>query len=95
VETLAKRFYVSGTVQGVGFRFFVAREAEKLGIAGYVNNLYDGRVEVYAIGNAAQLDALKNALWRGPYMAGVENVVERDAEFLTDYSTRFVIEQRY
>ena len=57
MKTLAKRFYVSGAVQGVGFRFFVEDVAAKLGIAGYVKNLFDGRVEVYAIGSADQLEA--------------------------------------
>ena len=69
VEILAKRFYVSGEVQGVGFRFFAERVAARLDVSGYVKNLFDGRVEVYAIGSAAQLEALKNELRRGPRMA--------------------------
>jgi acylphosphatase len=95
VETLAKRFYVSGTVQGVGFRFFAEREAARLGVAGYVKNMFDGRVEVYAIGNAAQLDALKSELWRGPRMAGVDKVAESDAAILPAYSKGFIIERDY
>jgi acylphosphatase len=43
----AKRFYVSGYVQGVGYRFFARRAAGKLGVRGFVKNLRDGRVEVY------------------------------------------------
>jgi acylphosphatase len=92
VETLAKRFYVSGAVQGVGFRFFVEDVAAKLGIAGYVKNLFDGRVEVYAIGSADQLEALKRALERGPRMARVEQVTESDAEILSEFSHGFTIE---
>ena len=61
-EPLAKRFVVSGSVQGVGFRYFAERVALRLGVAGYVKNLPDGRVEVYAIGTAAQLDALRGEL---------------------------------
>jgi acylphosphatase len=95
VETLAKRFYVSGTVQGVGFRFFVEREAARLDVTGYVKNRFDGRVEVYAIGNAAQLDALKDALWRGPSVAGVDKVDESDAAILPEYSKSFTIERSY
>jgi acylphosphatase len=95
VEILAKRFYVSGSVQGVGFRFFVERVAAKLGIAGYVKNLFDGRVEVYAIGNSAHLEVLKNELRRGPRMASVEEVTESDAEMLTEYSRGFSIERDY
>jgi acylphosphatase len=93
VEILAKRFYVSGEVQGVGFRFFAEREAARLGVAGYVKNLFDGRVEVYAIGNAAQLDALKKQLRRGPRMAAVDRVTEAEAEVLPVYSNGFTIER--
>ena len=95
METLAKLFYVSGTVQGVGFRFFAEREAARLGVAGYVKNMFDGRVEVYAIGNAAQLDALKRELRRGPRMAGVDKVAESDAAILPEYSKGFTIERDY
>jgi len=93
VETLAKRFHVSGMVQGVGFRFFAAREAERLGLAGYVANLPDGRVEVYAIGNAAQIEALRTQLQRGPRMARVERVTEQDAEILARNAGGFSIER--
>jgi acylphosphatase len=93
LETLAKRFYVSGIVQGVGFRFFAERVAAQLGIAGYVKNLFDGRVEVYAIGNAAQLDALKDELRRGPRMATVSLLTEADAEVLPAFSNDFTIER--
>jgi len=93
VETQAKRFFVSGRVQGVGFRFFAERTAASLGVGGYVRNLYDGRVEVYAIGSAEQMDALKNALQRGPRMAGVDLVDEHDAEILREYANVFSIER--
>jgi acylphosphatase len=92
VETQAKRFFVSGRVQGVGFRFFAERTAASLGVGGYVRNLYDGRVEVYAIGNAEQMDALRDALRRGPRIAGVDRVDEKDAEILREYANAFSIE---
>ena len=92
METQAKRFFVSGRVQGVGFRFFVERSAASLGVGGYVRNLYDGRVEVYAIGSAEQMDALINALRRGPRMAGVDRVDEQDAEIRREYANVFSIE---
>jgi acylphosphatase len=95
VETLAKRFFVSGAVQGVGFRFFAEGAAARLGVAGYVKNLFDGRVEVYAIGNPAQLGALKGELRRGPRMADVDQVAESDAEILTEFSNGFTIERDY
>ena len=67
----AKRFLVSGRVQGVGYRFFVEREAARLGISGYAQNLDDGRVEVYAIGSRDDLGALLVALRKGPTFASV------------------------
>jgi acylphosphatase len=93
VETLARRFYVSGIVQGVGFRFFAERVAARLGVGGYVKNLFDGRVEVYAIGSEAQLDALKNELQRGPRMATVEEITEAEAEVLPAFTSGFTIER--
>ena len=93
METQAKRFYVSGRVQGVGFRFFAERTASRLGVGGYVRNLFDGRVEVYAIGSAEQMDALRNALQRGPRMAVVDRVDELDAEILREYADTFSIER--
>jgi acylphosphatase len=92
VDTQAKRFFISGRVQGVGFRFFAEREAAKLGVGGYVRNLFDGRVEVYAIGAVAQIEVLKSALRRGPAMAAVDRVEEQDADFLKNYTNVFCIE---
>ena len=92
METQAKRFFVSGRVQGVGFRFFAERTASSLGVGGFVRNLFDGRVEVYAIGSAEQMDALKNALRRGPRMAGVDRVDEHDADILRGYANVCSIE---
>src|SRR3989304_3276005 len=62
---VARRYRVEGRVQGVGFRFFVERAARQLGLAGYVKNLGDGRVEVYALGPPAELDNLKRGLGQG------------------------------
>jgi acylphosphatase len=93
VKTLAKRFHVSGNVQGVGFRFFAERVANRLGVNGYVKNLFDGGVEVYAIGNDAQLSALKTELQRGPRMASVDRVAESDAELLSEFSNGFSVER--
>ncbi len=88
----AKRFYVSGMVQGVGFRFFAERAAERLGVAGYVKNLRDGRVEVYAIGSREQLHALRAELERGPRSASISEVAEEDAEISPRYARGFSIE---
>ena len=76
----SKRFVVSGRVQGVGFRYFVMREAEALGLAGWVRNLPTGDVEVLAAGEEALVDLLESRLWRGPPHARVAHVVASDAE---------------
>jgi len=88
----ARRYFVSGTVQGVGYRFFVQRVAEKLDIDGYARNLFDGRVEVLAIGSTTQLDQLKSELERGPRFSSVSGVQEEDAQPSREYEKGFVIE---
>jgi acylphosphatase len=86
----ARRYRVSGRVQGVGYRFFVERVAAELGLAGYTRNLADGGVEVYAIGAPEKLSELAGYLWKGPRMASVRGVEEQEAPVL-DY-TDFRIE---
>jgi len=89
----ARRYFVSGQVQGVGYRFFAVRAAQRLGIAGFVRNLRDGRVEVYAIGDAAQHEDLRAALERGPNAARVLSVDEEQAEIVPRHSDGFAIEE--
>lgn len=89
---LARRYYISGVVQGVGFRFFAQRVAETLRLAGYVRNRRDSRVEVYAIGTAERLRALRRELERGPRGATVTRVTEQDAEVSPRHSEGFTIE---
>ena len=79
-------------VQGVGYRFFVRRVADRLGLGGYVRNLRDGRVEVYAVGTGEQLTALQAEMEQGPRMASVSSVIAEDAPLQTDYQTGFAIE---
>ena len=62
----ARRFVVRGRVQGVGFRWFVEREAHILGIAGWVRNNADGSVEIMAQGTRDQLSGLRSRLREGP-----------------------------
>jgi acylphosphatase len=88
----SRRYFVSGLVQGVGFRFFAQREAKKLRVGGYARNLLDGRVEVLAIGSAAQLDEMKSALERGPQFSSVSGVREEAAHPDKQYEKGFVIE---
>ncbi len=75
----ARKYVVSGRVQGVGFRFFTERVANELGLRGYVKNLWNGDVEVYAIGEETQLAELKRLLSEGPRMARVQSVAENEA----------------
>ncbi len=70
----AKKYYISGIVQGVGYRFFVERIARTLGLKGYVRNLPDGRVEVFAEGEDSILETLEAKLRIGPSAAEVEKV---------------------
>jgi acylphosphatase len=74
----AKKFVISGRVQGVGYRFFAERWAGQLGIAGHVKNLWDGNVEVYAIGDVVSLEEFKLRLVEGPRSAHVTSVSESD-----------------
>ena len=72
----ARRWIVSGRVQGVGFRYFAQRKATELELAGWARNLDDGRVEVYAAGPLERLSDLAAALYIGPQMAEVRRVEE-------------------
>ena len=75
----ARRWFVRGRVQGVGFRYFAQRSAASVGVTGYVRNLDDGRVEVYAAGTEAQLSELAGLLHKGPRWADVRGVDEQEA----------------
>ena len=77
---MARRYVVSGKVQGVFFRASTARMAEQLGLRGYARNLPDGGVEVLALGGAASLAALTAWLQRGPPLASVTRVTEQDED---------------
>ncbi|MFZ3212677.1 MAG: acylphosphatase [Terriglobales bacterium] len=73
-----RRYVVRGRVQGVGFRFFVEREAHMLGVAGWVRNNPDGTVEVLAMGTREQLMGLRGRLRDGPRAARVDDVDEAE-----------------
>ena len=88
----ARSFWISGGVQGVGFRFFAVRAAQRYGLAGYTRNLRDGRVEVYAIGEPDQLAGLRQELERGPRGARVSGVEEEETGILPRYADGFSIE---
>ena len=69
-------FLIKGRVQGVGFRWFVHREASELDLRGWVRNTEDGDVEVVASGDLADLAELRASLRNGPRGSRVDQVIE-------------------
>jgi acylphosphatase len=80
---LARRYLISGRVQGVGFRFFARATAAREGLHGWVRNLPDGRVEIEAEGEAEALERFERAIRQGPPGARVGGVD------VTDEGARF------
>ncbi len=70
----AYRWAISGRVQGVGFRWFVLRAAQRLGVTGWARNLWDGGVEVMGQGTLSMLHDFEKELRKGPLLSNVENV---------------------
>lgn len=83
---VARKFLVSGEVQGVGFRFFAQRVAARHQVVGYVRNLPDGRVEAVAEGSRANVESFKKDLATGPAAAVVGTIEEVDIEPVGGYS---------
>ena len=75
-----RRYIVRGRVQGVGFRWYVEREAHILEVKGWVRNTFDGSVEVLASGTREQLSLLRRKLQQGPRAARVDEVEESEAQ---------------
>jgi acylphosphatase len=90
-QTQARKYLVSGTVQGVGFRYFTQRAAAKIKVGGFVRNLRDGRVEVFVMGTAQQLREMRTLLERGPRFSSVQEVREEPAAPDPQYDQVFVI----
>ena len=83
-------FLIQGRVQGVGFRWYVHREASELDLCGWVRNTEEGEVEVVASGTAEDLAELRASLRRGPRGSRVDRVIEhyleeREAEGLGSF----------
>ena len=76
---VAKRFLISGRVQGVGFRYYVQDHAAVEGVHGYARNLHDGRVEVLVEGDDESVLRVERALRRGPSGARIDDVVVETA----------------
>jgi len=69
-------FLIQGRVQGVGFRWYVHREASEMDLRGWVRNTEEGDVEVVASGKPEDLDELRGSLRKGPRGSRVDRVVE-------------------
>jgi acylphosphatase len=78
----ARRYRISGRVQGVGYRAFAERIAREIGITGWAQNLGDGRVEVHANGTPAQLEDFEARLRQGPRWSEVRSVEVNDVAVL-------------
>lgn len=84
---IARRFFVSGEVQRVGYRYFAQRVAARHQVTGYVRNLSDGRVEVLAEGTPEAVEGLKHDLAAGPQYSRVEQVEELSLDPTGSYSS--------
>lgn len=84
---IARKFFIRGLVQGVGYRYFAQRAAARHQVRGYVRNLNDGRVEAFAQGSEQQVEAFKHDLTAGPTYSSVEEVEEIVLEPNRTYST--------
>lgn len=89
---IARKFLISGRVQGVGYRYFAQRSAARHQILGYVRNLPDRRVEVWAEGIGEAVDEFRNDLIAGPTYAKVEQIEETVLDPTRTY-TSFRIEK--
>lgn len=89
---VARRYVVTGRVQGVGYRNFVEHTAGRINVDGYVRNRRDGSVEVYAMGTPEELEKLRRALERGPMMAQVAHVSEEPSVVEAKYEGNFTVE---
>jgi acylphosphatase len=89
---IARKFIISGLVQGVGFRFFTQRSAARHQVWGYVRNLEDGRVEAVAQGDEQSVKAFMEDMTAGPTFARVEDIEETVLEPNGSFSA-FLIEK--
>jgi acylphosphatase len=87
----ARRWLVSGRVQGVGFRWFALRRGQELGLAGWVRNLPDGRVEVVASGPDDALASMEASLARGPRLSRVDRVEKFDVQHEINDINSFIV----
>ncbi|MBD3615271.1 MAG: acylphosphatase [Gracilimonas sp.] len=84
---MKKHIFISGRVQGVGFRHFTKKNAEALGVKGWVKNLPDKRVEAIFQGSEEKVDDLIQRCKKGPVASFVQDIKVRDAKDETVYKS--------
>ena len=87
MPSVAKKFLITGEVQGVGYRFFAQRAAARHQVRGHVRNCADGSVEVIAEGSQGAVEEFKKDLVTGPQWSRVEQVEEIDVEPTGQYAS--------
>lgn len=86
IDKTRKHVFISGRVQGVGFRAFTRRLAHQYGIKGWVRNLHDGKVEAVLSGKKKNVVEMLKKLQKGPSLSRVDNVEERNEQFENQFS---------
>ncbi len=84
---ICKKFIIYGFVQGVGYRYFAYKSAEKYGILGYAKNLLDGTVEIVAEGTKENIEKFKLELVNGPSRSRVERITEEECTLDKEYDS--------
>lgn len=90
-NTKSLHIVVSGRVQGVGFRWFTRKKANKLGIVGSVENLITGEVEVYATGKEEKIEQFIAELWKGPSFGLVTDIKTEELSKIKNYDDFFIL----
>jgi len=86
LQKSAVKIIVSGIVQGVGFRYFIARLASELGLNGYVKNLWNGDVEIYAEGRIEFIEEIVKKAKEGPSHSRVSDCKLEWLDFANKYN---------
>ncbi len=87
MSKICKKFIVYGYVQGVGYRYFAYKSAVKNDIVGYAKNIFDGTVEIVAVGTAEKLEEFRMDLLIGPQRARVDKIVVEECPQNSDFDS--------
>lgn len=86
-DKVRKHIFISGRVQGVGFRAYTRQNAQQLGVNGWVKNLYDGRVEAVLEGNKNAVNQMEKKLRKGPRFANVDKINIENESYQGNFSS--------